>query len=104
MLIYVTNARKTMKTQNALTTTVRPIDFSAIDRADLQPRTKYKYKREIANLIQAGVNPFDMEALAEYADQLKSSRKSFLKSALRILSAGEEMRLKGKAKPENIAK
>ncbi|HAR45915.1 MAG TPA: hypothetical protein DCS05_07030, partial [Nitrospiraceae bacterium] len=81
-----------MKTQNALTP-VRQVDLAAIDRADLQPRTKYKYKREITNLVQAGVNPFDMEALADYADRLKSSRKSFLKSALRILSAGEEMRL-----------
>lgn len=92
-----------MNTQNVLTTTTtRRVDLSAIDRANLQPNTKTKYKREINNLLLARVNPFDTGALAEYADGLKSSRRAFLKAALSVLSAGEEMRLKGSATPQNI--
>jgi integrase len=94
-----------MNTQTALATQPKAasLDLKAIDRADLQPTTKAKYKREIANLTQAGVNPLDLDALTTYADGLKSSRKSFLKSALRLMSAGFEQDLKGRATPENIA-
>jgi integrase len=94
-----------MQTQIAITTQTpaETLDLKAIDRADLQPTTKAKYKREIANLMQAGINPFDLEALTAYADGLKSSRKSFLKSALRLMTIGFEKNLKGRATPENIA-
>ncbi len=92
-----------MNTQAAITNQSSSLDLKAIDRADLQPITKTKYKREIANLMQAGINPLDFEALAEYAGRLKSSRKSFLKSALRLMSADFERNLKGRATPENIA-
>jgi len=92
------NARNVVPT----TQNVR-VDLSAIERANLQPSTKLKYRREIANLVKAGVNPFDMEALTLYADGLKSSRRQFLKAALRILSTGEELKLKGMATPQNIS-
>ncbi len=91
-----------MSTQNAIATITQNINLTAIDRANLQPTTKAKYKREIQNLMLARVNPFDTDALLEYADGLKSSRKSFLKSALRLLSAGEEHKLKASATPQNI--
>lgn len=93
-------------TTNAITPSTRndeSLDLKAIDRANLQPTTKAKYKREIANLTQAGISPLDLEGLTAYADGLKSSRKSFLKSALRLMSADFEQSLKGRATPENIA-
>ena len=94
-----------MNPQTALATSTQRVnlDLKAIDRADLQPTTKAKYKREIENLKRAGVNPFDFNALTTYADSLKSSRKSFLKSALRLMTADFEQNAKGHATPENIA-
>jgi len=80
----------------------KKIRLTAIDRADLQPTTKLKYKHEIEAMMLAGVNPLDFDALGEYAAGLKSSRKSFLKSALRILSGNEYQRLKANATPANI--
>lgn len=94
-----------MTKTTAITTTSNPHQFNkkAIDRADLQPTTKYKYKREIDAMTEAGVNPLDYGALAAYADSLKSSRKTFLKSALRMISIDYERGAKGKATPETIA-
>lgn len=92
-----------MNTQTAITTQTASLDLKAIDRADLQPTTKAKYKREITNLIKAGINPLDLDRLTAYADGLKSSRKSFLKSALRLITIGFEQDMKGRATPENIA-
>jgi site-specific recombinase XerC len=91
---------------NAITTQTQDarLDLKAIDRADLQPTTKAKYKREIANLAQAGISPLDLDVLTAYADGLKSSRKSFLKSALRLMTADFEQSAKGRATPENIAR
>lgn len=78
-------------------------DFTAIDRAArLQPSTKEKYKRAIQNMIAAGVNPDDHEQLQAYADGLKSSRKQFLKSALRLMTLDFEQRVKSSATPQNI--
>ena len=95
-----------MTKQTAIITTSKQrqtFDVKAIDRADLQPTTKYKYKRELEAMAAAGVNPLNFEALAIYADNLKSSRKTFLKSALRMISTDYERGAKGKATPETIA-
>jgi integrase len=78
------------------------IDVSAIKRADLAESTKTKYTREIEALARAGVNPFDHNALTEYAASLKSSRRAFLKSALRLMTADYEHALKSGATPENL--
>lgn len=75
---------------------------TAIDRADLQPSTKYKYRRELEAMWLAGVNPADHAALQQYADELKSSRKAFLKSALRLMVQGIEQELKANASPANL--
>ncbi len=93
-----------MNTQTALATIDRGFDFSAIDRADLQPTTKAKYRREIENLLHAGVDPMNYGALQSYADGLKSSRKAFLKSALRLMSLEFEQSMKAGATDKNIAK
>ncbi|MEP0806737.1 MAG: site-specific integrase [Chloroflexota bacterium] len=79
------------------------LDLSAIDRADLQPSTRLKYKREIQAMRAAGVNPADHRALQAYADGLKSSRRQFLKSALRLMVQGLEQDLKAGATPRNLA-
>jgi integrase len=79
------------------------LDLSAIDRAaNLQPTTKYKYKREVQALVQAGINLDDHTALKEYADGLKSSRKSFLKAGLRLVTLDFEQDVKANATPQNI--
>jgi integrase len=93
-----------MDTQNALTTLNSGFDFSAIERADLQPTTRIKYKREIENMLHVGVDPMNYNALQVYADSLKSSRKAFLKSGLRLLSLGYEQTLKAGATDKNIGK
>lgn len=93
-----------MNTQNALAVIDKGFDFSAIERADLQPTTKAKYKREMENLLLAGVDPMNYKALQAYADGLKSSRKSFLKSALRLVSVEFEQDMKANATDRNIGK
>ena len=78
------------------------VDTSAIDRANLGPRTKAKYKREIEKMHAAGVNPANHADLQTYADTLKSSRRAFLKSALRLMTLEIEHQVKSGATPENI--
>jgi integrase len=90
-----------MNTQTAITT-AGGFDYSAIDRADLQPTTKAKYSREIEALLLAGVNPDNHKDLQDYADGLKSSRKQFLKSALRLITQGYEQDIKANVTPANI--
>jgi integrase len=77
--------------------------IDALDRAPLQPSTRTKYRREIEAMYLAGVNPADHAALQIYADGLKSSRKQFLKSALRLLTLDFEQNIKAGATPENIS-
>lgn len=92
--------------QTALTTPT-PDEYAdavtALDRANLQPSTRLKYRREIEALYLAGVNPADHAALQRYADGLKSSRKQFLKSALRLMTLDFEQQIKAGATPANIA-
>jgi integrase len=78
------------------------IDLSVIDRANLAVRTKAKYRRELRALLNTGIDPFDFNALQEYAAGLKSSRRAFLKSALRLMSIEYEQSVKAGATPENL--
>lgn len=77
-------------------------DYSAIDRADLQPSTKIKYQRALELMLLAGVNPLDYDSLSEYADSLSQSGKGFLKAALKVITDGELTRMKANATPQNI--
>lgn len=87
---------------HALTTQTAGHDFAAIDRANLQPSTKLQYKKAVRNMLAAGIDPRNHSALAEYASGLASSSRQFLKSALRLLTAGTIQTLKGNATPENL--
>jgi len=83
-------------------TTAQAIDTTAIERAGLAESTKDKYRREVQAMSNAGVNPLDHVALTEYAMTLKSSRKAFLKSALRLMTLDYENKVKGSVTPENL--
>ncbi len=83
-------------------TTTQAVDTTAIERANLADSTKDKYRREVQAMSKAGVNPFDHVALTEYAMTLKSSRKAFLKSALRLMTLDYENKVKGSVTPENL--
>jgi integrase len=83
-------------------TTPIDFDFSAIDRADLQPSTKKQYKQAIKLMVAAGVNPSNYKALQAYADGLKQSGKQFLKSALRMATEDFEQEMKASARPETV--
>jgi hypothetical protein len=78
------------------------LDTSAIDRAALAVSTKGKYRTEILKMHAAGVNPANHAELVKYADTLLSSRRAFLKSALRIMVQGMEQELKANADPDNL--
>ena len=79
-------------------------NVSIIDQANLSERTKYKYKRELIRLSEEGIDPLkDYQALTAYANKLKSSRKAFLKSALRLMSQRYKNELQAKATPQNLS-
>ena len=77
-------------------------DLSAIERATLADKTKKKYSTEINKYLLAGYSLTDTDSLVAYAGRLKSSRKAFFKSALRIVTLDFEKFLKGNATPGNI--
>lgn len=79
-----------------------PAHHAIIRSADLQPSTKAKYIAEIDRLIQAGIDPLNRLALAEYSQGLSNSSRSFLKAALRLLSAEHVTNLKASATAENL--
>lgn len=78
------------------------VDTGAIERADLADSTKYKYSREIEAMNKAGINPANHAALTTYAAGLKSSRRAFLKSALRLMTSDYEQQVKAGATPANL--
>lgn len=77
------------------------VDTNAIECADLAASTKTKYSREIQKMAAAGVDPQDHQALTTYAAGLKSSRRAFLKSALRLMTADMEQSIKANSDGSN---
>ena len=80
--------------------TASVIDFSALDRADLQPSTRTKYRRALERFAAANV-PDD--GLAEYAASLSTPEKAFLKAGLALISKDRAIALKAGATPGNVA-
>jgi len=85
-----------------LTTYSPTFDYSALDRADLQPSSRVKYRRAIHLLIAAQVDPFNYNSLQSYADSLSNSGRAFLKAALKVVTDQELNRIKAGATPENM--
>lgn len=79
-----------------------PTHHAIIRSADLQPSTQTKYIAEIDRLIQAGIDPRNRQALATYSQGLSNSSRSFLKAALRLLSAEHVTNLKASATADNL--
>ena len=85
--------------------TPQMFDMNAIARAPrLGERTKQKYQHEVDRYIQTGAKLTDSAALESYAEGLKSSRRSFFKAALRIMTLDFEKKLKANASPDNLFK
>lgn len=96
-----------MDTQLATITTAHAqdinFDFTAIETAaNLQPKTKAQYTKQIEHMIANGINPADYLALQRYANGLKTSARAFLKSALRLSTLDFEKQIKANATGANI--
>ena len=68
----------------------------------LAASTKAQYNKAIQNAAHAGVNLTDPSELADYAETLSKSSKSFLKAAIRLWARGIELEAKASATPENV--
>jgi integrase len=69
---------------------------------DLAETTAYRYGREVKTAVAAGINLLDRAALADYAADLPTSRKRFLKAAVRLLANELSDQAQAAANPENI--
>lgn len=72
-------------------------------RNGLAKTTGYRYRREVEVATAAGVNLWDREALADYAAALPTSRKAFLKAAVRLLANELTDQAQAAATPDNVA-
>lgn len=80
------------------------VDFNSIlARHELADTTKYRYGREVEAARGAGVNLFDAAAVANYAAGLPSSRKMFLRAAVRLIANEITAVAKANATPDNVA-
>lgn len=79
------------------------LDLSAIERADLAPRTRVNYTNAIDRLFTSGVDPFDYTALANHAATLPASVRAALKAALNHMTAEYEHQLKASVTVDNLA-
>lgn len=79
-----------------------PFDLSPIQNANLSPKTKAQYIKAISKYLATGARLGDAQALQEYALQLPTSSKAFLKAAIRLLSSGLTHDLKASATPDNL--
>ena len=88
---------------NALATRNPQFDYSALDRADLSPTTREKYKAAIIRFRKEDISPFDYPALASHAAGLPSSSRAFLKAALGVMAREYALMVKSGSTPENAA-
>ena len=89
---------------SALTTLQQPDNFEAIlAKRNLAQTTRYRYGREIKLARQVGVNLLDATAVSNYAADLPSSRKMFLRAAVGLLADELSQVAKAQATPANVA-
>src|SRR3990167_5625372 len=86
-----------------LTKTDPQFDYSALDRADLSPTTREKYKAAILRFLKEDISPFDYPALASHAASLPSSSRAFLKAALGVMAREYENIIKSGSTAEHAA-
>jgi site-specific recombinase XerD len=79
-----------------------PAHYAIIGNSNLGASSKEKYTREIDKLIEAGVNPQDQPALAQYASTLPNSSRAILKAALALLFRDTTTRLEASATADNL--
>ena len=75
---------------------------SILAKHDLADTTKYRYGREVDAAMRSGVDLRDATAVANYAASLPSSRKAFLKAAIRLMSHDLIETAKANATPDNV--
>jgi site-specific recombinase XerD len=71
-------------------------------RQDLAETTGYRYGREVKAAVSAGIDLWDRAALADYAADLPTSRKRFLRAAVRLLANELSDQAQAAATPDNI--
>jgi integrase len=77
-------------------------DLEPILSSNLSPKTKTQYIKAVKKYLDTGAKLGDAYALQVYALGLPSSSRSFLKAAIRLMSAGLVHKLKAGATPDNL--
>jgi integrase len=90
---------------NQLTATQQagPDLHQMIDRAELQPSTRLKYKTALDGYLSAGNSLSNPDQLADYAAGLPKSGRAFLKAVVRLWTRHMASQTKAGATPENVA-
>lgn len=79
------------------------VALACVDRAiNLADSTKRKYRRALERYLATGASLTDAEALADYAQVQGTSGRAFLKAAVRLVTEGLEIHLKGQVTPELV--
>ncbi len=95
---------KVSERMNALSTIQTIENFDAIlAKRNLAETTRYRYGREIKLARAAGINLLDATAVSEYAADLPTSRKMFLRAAVGLLADELSQVAKAQATPSNVA-
>lgn len=76
--------------------------FEAIDRANIGPATRTKYRSVVTAYLATGAALGDANALTTFADTLSLSRKAHLKAAVRLWAGKVAILAKSQATPDNI--
>lgn len=76
--------------------------LAAIERANLGPATKQKYRRVVEGYLTTGHSLTDAAALSDYAQQLSPSGRAHLKAAVKLWTVAAMDDVKAVATPENV--
>jgi len=79
-----------------------PDVLRTINLCRLADSTKRQYTKALSNYLATGANLGNADALADYARDLPTSSKAFLKAAVKLVTERMSTALKGQATPENV--